>query len=162
MRCPPPSYEELAALVVALTVRLEQASARLEQADARIEVLEAEVAALRARLGQDSTNSSVPPSADSLSAKGKRKAARSQRVRSEQRKRGGQPGRAGSGLTPTADPDRTERVAAPAACAGCGTGLSEADQVGYTFGGRCEMSCRWSGRRSIICCPGAAALAAAR
>jgi hypothetical protein len=75
--------------------------------------LEAEVATLRARLGKDSTNSSVPPSQDSLAAKGKRKAARSQRVRSAERKRGGQPGREGSGLTPTGDPDRTEREAAP-------------------------------------------------
>jgi chromosome segregation ATPase len=80
-----PSYEELAALVVELT-------ARLEQADTRNVALEAEVAALRARLGRDSTNSSSPPSADSLAAKGKRKAARSQRVRSKDRRRGGQPG----------------------------------------------------------------------
>jgi hypothetical protein len=131
---PEPSYEELAAFVVELTAQLERASARLEQADARIGVLEAEVAALRARLDRDSTNSSVPPSADSLAAKGKRKAARSQRVRSKDRKRGGQPGRTGSGLTPTQDPDRTERVAAPAACGGCGTGLADADQAGYTWG----------------------------
>jgi cell division protein FtsB len=41
---PEPSYEELAALVVELT-------ARLEQADARNVALEAEVAALRAKVG---------------------------------------------------------------------------------------------------------------
>lgn len=85
-------------------------TAHLEQSGARIAVLEAEVAALRARLGRDSTNSSILPSADSLAAKGKRKVARSQRVRSADRKRVGSPGRKGSGLTPTPDPDRTERV----------------------------------------------------
>jgi hypothetical protein len=44
------------------------------------------------------------------------------------------PKRTGSGLTPTPDPDRTERVAAPAACAGCGSGLSDADHAGATWG----------------------------
>jgi hypothetical protein len=124
---PEPSYEELAALVVEL-------AAQLERANGRVEALEAEVAALQARLGKDSTNSSSPPSADSLAAKGKRKATRSQRVRSADRKRGGQPGRTGSGLSPTQDPDRSERVASPAACADCGTGLSESDQAGATWG----------------------------
>jgi hypothetical protein len=129
-----PSYEELAALVVELTALLGHANARLEQTDTRIVALEAEVAALRARLGRDSTNSSSPPSADSLVAKGKRRAARSQRVRSKDRKRGGQPGRKGSGLSPTQDPDRSERVAAPQACSGCGTGLADGDQAGSGWG----------------------------
>jgi hypothetical protein len=124
---PEPSYEELAALVVELT-------ARLGQADARNVALEAEVAALRARLGMDSTNSSSPPSQDSLAAKGKRKAARSQRVRSKERQRGGQPGRKGSGLTPTQDPDRSELVAAPQECAGCGTSLGGGEQAGSSWG----------------------------
>jgi transposase len=131
---PEPSYEELAALVVKMT-------AHLEQAGARITALEAEVAALRARLGRDSTNSSTPPSADSLAAKGKRKAARSQRVRSVDRKRGGQPGRRGSGLTPTQDPDRTERVAGLESCTGCGSGLSDAHGVGHTWGQVWDLTC---------------------
>lgn len=134
MPAPEPSYEELAGLVAELTARLEQASARLERADARIEALEAEVAALRARLGKDSANSSTPPSADSLAAKGKRKAARSGRERSKQRKRGGQPGRDGSGLSPAPDPDRTERVAALEQCTGCGDRLADEDQVGLAWG----------------------------
>lgn len=37
-------------------------------------------------------------------------------------------------MTPTQDPDRTERVAAPTACASCGTGLCDADQTGATWG----------------------------
>jgi transposase len=78
-----PSYEELAALVVGLTAELAQARAR--------------IAELEARLGKDSTNSSSPSSQDSPAAKGKRRAQRSQRVRSKDRKPGGQPGHAGSG-----------------------------------------------------------------
>jgi hypothetical protein len=112
-----PSYEELAQLVVALT-------ARLGQADAQIAALTAEVAALRAQRGKDSTNSSIPPSADSIAAKARRKIARSQRVRSKDRKPGGQPGHSGSGLVPTQDPDRTEYLDPAAECAGCGADLA--------------------------------------
>jgi transposase len=120
-----PSYEQLAALVVALTERL-------VMADARIAALEAEVAALRARLGKDSTNSSTPPSTDSVGAKAKRKTATSQRVRSMDRKRGGQVGRTGSGLVPTTDPDRTEHVAA-AECSGCGAELVDGEDAGFAW-----------------------------
>ena len=121
-----PSYEQLAALVVALTERL-------VMADARIAALEAEVAALRARLDRDSTNSSTPPSTDSVGAKAKRKAATSQRVRSKDRKRGGQVGRTGSGLVPTADPDRTEHVDAAAECSGCGAELVDGEDAGFAW-----------------------------
>jgi hypothetical protein len=96
--------------------------------------LEAEVAALRARLGKDSTNSSAPPSTDSPAAKAKRKAVRSQRERSKDRKRGEQPGRAGSGLTPSRDPDSTERVAAPDICGGCGSDLADGADLADTWG----------------------------
>src|SRR5881394_2579226 len=98
-----PSYEELAALVVALTQRL-------EQAEMQIAALRAELEALRAKSGKDSTNSSAPPSSDSIGVKAARKAATSQRVRSKDRKRGGQMGRTGAGLVPATEPDRTERV----------------------------------------------------
>jgi transposase len=90
---PSPSYEELAALVVGLA--------------ARVETLEAENAELRRRVGVSSANSSVPPSKDSIAAKAKRRADRSSRERSADRKPGGQPGRKGSGLAPTVTPDRT-------------------------------------------------------
>ncbi len=67
----------------------------------RIAALDAELAKLRARGGKDSTNSSIPPSKDSIEAKAKRKKAVSQRVRSKDRTPGGQPGhpgvRAGTG-----------------------------------------------------------------
>jgi transposase len=121
----PPSYEQLALFVVQLTGRLDEATVRLDEAAARIAVLEAEVAALRARLGKDSSNSSTPPSADPPAAKAKRKAVTSQRVRSKDRKRGGQMGRQGSGLTPTQEPDDTREVEPPAECSGCGADLVE-------------------------------------
>jgi transposase len=121
-----PSYEQLAVLVVDLTVRL-------EQANAQIAALEAEVAALRARLGRDSTNSSAPPSKDPPAAQAKRKAVRSQRVRSKDRKRGGQPGHPGNGLTPTTTPDRTEAVAAPEVCAHCGAALADGVDLAETW-----------------------------
>ena len=113
---PSPSYEELVGLVVDLTSRLEWAHGR--------------IAELEARLGRDSTNSSQPPSADSIAAKAKRRADRSSRERSKDRKPGGQPGRAGSGLAPATEPDRTETVTAPTECVGCAADLTEAADAG--------------------------------
>ena len=121
----PPSYEQLALLVVELTARLDEATVRLDEANTRIAALEAEVAALRARLGKDSTNSSTPPSADAPAAKARRKAVASQRVRSKDRKRGGQAGRQGAGLAPTREPDDTRQADAAVECSGCGAGLVE-------------------------------------
>jgi transposase len=121
-----PSYEQLEALVARLM-------GALEQANAQIAVLRAEVAALKAKAGKDSTNSSVPPSKDSIGAKAKRKATVSQRVRSKDRKRGGQPGHAGAGLVPTQDPTRTRRVDAPAECARCGADLAGGVDAGASW-----------------------------
>jgi transposase len=116
---PSPSYEELAALVVGLAAQLERAQAR--------------IAELEARLGRDSTNSSIPPSRDSVAAKAKRRVDRSSRERSPDRKPGGQPGRKGSGLAPTVTPDRTETVPPLGACAGCGGDLSGAADAGMSW-----------------------------
>nr|WP_190815934.1 DUF6444 domain-containing protein [Saccharopolyspora pogona] len=114
---------------------------------ARVEVLEAENAELRAdnaklrtentalkrKLGVDSTNSSTPSSQDSLASKGKRRAQRSQRVRSKDRKRGGQPGHKGSGLTPAVTPDRAETASAPEDCSGCGADLADGRDAGTSW-----------------------------
>jgi transposase len=116
---PSPSYEELSALVVGLASELERATAR--------------IAELEARLGRDSTNSSIPPSADSIAAKAKRRADRSSRERSPDRKPGGQPGRKGSGLAPTVTPDRTQTLPAPADCSGCGADLAGAADAGVSW-----------------------------
>jgi transposase len=116
---PSPSYEELAALVVGLA--------------ARVETLEAENAELRRRVGMSSANSSVPPSKDSIAAKAKRRADRSSRERSADRKPGGQPGRKGSGLAPTVTPDRTETLPPPGECSGCGADLTDAADAGMSW-----------------------------
>ncbi|MFZ0120726.1 MAG: IS66 family transposase [Pseudonocardiaceae bacterium] len=116
---PSPSYEELAGLVVGLASELERAHVR--------------IAELEARLGRDSTNSSIPPSADSITAKAKRRADRSSRERSADRKPGGQPGRKGSGLAPTVTPDRTEALPAPGDCSGCGADLADGADAGMSW-----------------------------
>jgi UDP:flavonoid glycosyltransferase YjiC (YdhE family) len=76
----------------------EQLAAQGEQLASQaelIKLLQEELAELRRRLGRDSSNSSTPSSKDSIAAKAKKKADRSSRVRSKDRKPGGQPGRAG-------------------------------------------------------------------
>lgn len=114
-----PSYEELAALV-AVQARV------IDELRAEVAELRAENAELKRRLGMDSTNSSRPPSSDPL----EKKSSRSQRVRSKDRKPGGQPGRAGRCLEPVAVPDHVERVE-PAECAGCDRPLSDAVEEGF-------------------------------
>lgn len=148
------SVDELVALVKGLSAQVESLTARVavleaENAELRVEnavlrqenavlrqdnvTLRAENAALKRRLGTDSTNSSVPPSRDSLAAQGKRRAARSQRVRSKDRKPGGQPGRAGSGLTPAVKPDKTETVRPPRECSDCGEDLADGQDAGMSW-----------------------------
>jgi transposase len=116
---PAPSYEQLAELVTALS--------------AEVAALRAENAKLRRMLGSDSTNSSTPPSQDSLAAKGKRRAQLSLRVRSKDRKPGGQPGHVGPSLLPVVGPDRTETAPAPAQCSGCGADLAEGRDAGMSW-----------------------------
>jgi transposase len=101
-------------------------SAQLERAHARI-------AELEARLGRDSRNSSIPPSADSIEAKAKRRVDRSSRERSKDRKPGGQPGRKGSGLAPSVAPDRTQTLPAPSDCSGCGADLVDGVDAGMSW-----------------------------
>ena len=79
--------------------------------------------ALERRLGQNSTNSSRPPSSDPPQTP-----KRSARERSG-RKPGGQPGHGGSHRQMVADPDATIEHR-PARCNGCGEDLSDAQPVG--------------------------------
>ncbi len=95
----------------------------------RLDAVETELAAVKRQLGRDSSNSSTPPSKDSLAGKAKQRADRSSRERSKDRRRGGQPGRKGTGLMPTADPDRTQRVDPPARCRDCRADLSGAAEL---------------------------------
>jgi transposase len=107
-----PTYEELAALVVALQARI------VEQ--------DAEIAELRRQLAASSRNSSKPPSADGLG----KPAPKSLRGRSG-RKPGGQPGREGHTLRQVEAPDEVV-VHEPAACGGCGAGLAGGRPVRIT------------------------------
>jgi len=108
----------------------ERHEAELAAERAERQRLELEVADLRRRVGMDSTNSSVPPSKEPFGAKEKRKAKRresSERVRSKDRKPGGQPGHPGAGLRREPEPDRSEAADPPAECSSC-----EADLTGAT------------------------------
>jgi transposase len=102
----------------------------VERLTARLDAVEAELASVKRQLGRDSSNSSAPPSKDSLAAKAKQRADRSSRERSKDRNRGGQPGHAGAGLTPTPTPDRREWVTPPAECRDCQADLAGGVELG--------------------------------
>ena len=92
------SYDELLGLVKGLSAQVEALTAMVSfatgdgNAELRVDNagLRAENPAPKRKLGTDSSNSSAPPSRDSLAAKGKRRARRSQRVWSKAGKLGGQ------------------------------------------------------------------------
>jgi transposase len=105
-----PSYDELAALVVELSARLERAEAR--------------IAELEAQLRKDSSNSSKPPSSDGPA----KPPPRSLRGRSGRRP-GGQAGHRGQTLCQVAEPERRRRHE-PGRCRGCGAGLADAPEAG--------------------------------
>src|SRR3954449_5281090 len=102
-----PTYEELAALVVALQARI------VEQ--------DAEIAELKRQLAASSRNSSKPASSDGLD----KPAPKSLRGRSGH-KPGGQPGREGRTLRQVEQPDEVV-VHEPGACVGCGGTLATHD-----------------------------------
>lgn len=95
--------------------------AELEAQRERYRRLELRVAELERRLGADSTTSGTPPSKDPIGAREQRKAERarqrqsSERERRQDRRRGGQPGHRGAGLSRDPDPDERAEVPPPAA-----------------------------------------------
>src|SRR5579864_2764094 len=91
-----------------------------------IAALRAEVADLRRQLGQNSSNSSKPPSSDGL--KKKPRIAGSLRGRSG-KKSGGQKGHKGGTLRQVADPDHVVRREA-CACCHCGSPLEPRSAIG--------------------------------
>jgi transposase len=108
----------------AARARIGEQAARIEALAARIEALSGLVEQLQARLGQNSRNSSMPPSAEGL-----RKKPAQPRQRGL-RKPGKQPGSQGKHLAQTADPDEVV-VHVPKRCEGCGGGLEDAPVVGH-------------------------------
>lgn len=87
--------------------------------DNRIAGLEAQVRGLKARLAQNSTNSSRPPSSDGLN---KRAAIPGSQRRPSGKKPGGQPGHKGVTLSPVQNPDRI--VSHEVTLCDCGEDLS--------------------------------------
>jgi transposase len=114
------SREELLALVAA------QARVMEEQAQ-RIEQLEALVVELQRRLGQNSRNSSKPPSSDGPAKPARRSAP------ATGRSPGKQPGAPGSSLMRSSDPDMVIDHR-PSACDGCGLNLAGAAEAGVVVG----------------------------
>jgi transposase len=100
----------------------EQQLASLREQVTQVDDLKAEVAELRERLGQNSSNSSKPPSSDPPSYKPQ------PRREPKGRKHGGQPGHQGSArrLLPAAEVDHLVELK-PASCAACGRRLCSAD-----------------------------------
>ncbi|MHB1596563.1 MAG: IS66 family transposase [Streptosporangiaceae bacterium] len=122
-----PFTEEIAALRAAnarLREIVEAKDTEVSVLRAQLEALAGEVAALRARLGQDSSNSSRPPSADGLG----RPAPKSLRGKSG-RKPGRPKGQPGATLEMSPAPDVVVRHE-PARCSGCGAGLAAAALAG--------------------------------
>jgi transposase len=99
---------------------VEQA-ATIRRLEARVVELEGDVAELKRRLGQNSRNSSRPPSSDGPSKPPAKKSLR----RSSGRKPGGQPGHEGGALAAVVGPDEIVRHS-PARCSGCGACLEDA------------------------------------
>ena len=107
-------------------------------AERELRRLELQVAELSRRLGMDSTDSGTPTSKEPAEAKERRKAERRnrqapERERRKDRRRGGQPGHAGAGLS--RDPDPRERKSAdpPAQCSRCGAALGGTEHAGSSW-----------------------------
>ena len=90
--------------------------------------LELRLAEVERRLSMDSSDSGTPSSKERIGAKEARRARQaSERERSKDRKRGGQPGHMGKGLARDPDPDDREDAEPPAQCRCCNAGLDGAE-----------------------------------
>jgi len=89
--------------------------------------LELRLAEVERRLAMDSSNSGTPTSKEGIAAGEQRKARqRSERERSKDRKRGGQPGHQGKGLRRDPDPGERKTAEPPAECRSCRASLAGA------------------------------------
>ena len=130
---------ELRALLARLRDVVEAKDTEIAVLREQCRLLELKVAELERGLGQDSTTSGMAPSKDPIGARERRKAERarekkerqvSERERSEDRKRGGQPGHPGAGLWRNSDPAERKEVPPAAECSRCGASLEGADRTG--------------------------------
>jgi hypothetical protein len=98
-----------------------------EASEEVIRRLELRLAEVERRLAMDSSNSGTPTSKEGIAAGEQRKARqRSERERSKDRKRGGQPGHQGKGLKRDPDPGDRETAEPPAECRSCRASLAGA------------------------------------
>jgi transposase len=127
--------QRLRGVIAAKDEQIEALTARLETAIDRTRRLELRVGELERRLSMDSSDSGTPSSKEGIGAKAARKAREkkgrqeSERERSKDRKRGGQPGHQGKGLKRDPDPDDTRTADAPAECRSCDGSLDGADSA---------------------------------
>lgn len=120
-------------LIALLDMQAQQLAAQAEQLSAlsgQIEALTAQVGELTRRLGRNSSNSSLPPSAD-RGATGTTSKPKTPSRGSSGRKPGGQPGRVGRSRGLVEDPDEIIDHR-PDTCAGCGDDLTDAEPAGMT------------------------------
>ena len=126
--------ELLARLRAVVEAKDAENAALRQELDAERELrrrLELRLAELERRLRMDSTDSGTPGSKERIGAKEARRAGRqeSERERSKDRKRGGQPGHKGKGLARDPDPGETRDAEPPAQCRRCSAGLDGAAAV---------------------------------
>jgi transposase len=105
--------------------------AELDAVRERERRLELRLAELERRLGMDSADSGTPSSKERIGAREARRARQeSERERRKDRKRGGQPGHQGKGLTRDPDPGGAETAEPPAECRSCKAALDGAEPAG--------------------------------
>lgn len=114
-------------MIEAQHAEIEVLRAAQEASQEVIRRLELRLAEVERRLAMDSSNSGTPTSKEGIAAGEQRKARqRSERERSKDRKRGGQPGHQGKGLRRDPDPGAREDAEPPAECRSCRATLAGA------------------------------------
>jgi transposase len=117
--------------IAALTASLEAALAGLDGERELRRRMELRLAEMERRLSMDSTDSGTPSSRERIGAREARRARQqSERERSRDRRRGGQPGHPGKGLGRDPDPGEREDADPPAECRACKASLAGAAAAG--------------------------------
>jgi transposase len=130
-----PLVQRLRAVIAAKDEQIAVLAAQVGAVLERERRLELRVAELERRLSMDSSDSGTPSSKEGIGAKAARKVREkkgrqeSERERSKDRKRGGQPGHQGKGLKRDPGPDDTQTAEAPAQCRSCHGSLDGAGTV---------------------------------
>ncbi|MCW2890743.1 MAG: transposase [Actinomycetia bacterium] len=120
----------LRAVVEAKDGQVAMLTAALDAALERERRLGLRLAEVERRLGMDSTDSGTPSSKERIGVKEARRARQqSERERSKDRRRGGQPGHQGRGLKRDPDPGDKRDVPPPAECRSCRGPLDGAETV---------------------------------